>query len=100
MTRLASLATPASTAPKHTVMTVYIRTSGRTFSGTFLPGGELDEKMFGDRANIRGETAGLLVLFLAARLTDEPERLSQLIATAFFFFCTDSSAVCDRHCHL
>lgn len=33
-----------------------------------------------------GETAGLLVLFLAARLTDEPERLSQLITTAFFFF--------------
>lgn len=42
--------------------------------------------MFGDRANIQGGTAGLLVLFLAARLTDEPERLGQLITTAFFFF--------------
>lgn len=32
-----------------------------------------------------GQTTGLLVLFLAARLTAEPERLSQLITTAFFF---------------
>lgn len=46
------------------------------------------------------KTTGLLVLFLAARLTDEAEQLKSADRDIVLLLWTGSGPVCDSHCHL